>query len=124
MLGNTDAVATIAVKDLARAKPFYEGTLGLTPTETDEPGVAGYRSGSSNVLVYESAYAGTNRATAATWIVRDVDGTVRALNAKGVAFEHYDFPDATWEGDVLVAGRIRAAWFKDPDGNVLSLVNS
>ena len=124
MLGNSDAVATIAVKDLARAKPFYEVTLGLTPTETDEPGVAGYRSGSSNVLVYESAYAGTNRATAATWIVRDVDGTVRALKTKGVAFEHYDLPDATSEGDVLVAGKIRAAWFKDPDGNVLALVNS
>lgn len=124
MLGNSGAVATLAVRDLARAKPFYEGTLGLTPTETNEPGVSGYRSGSSSVLVYESAYAGTNRATAVTWIVRDVDATVRAFKAKGVAFEHYDLPDATWEGDVLVAGKIRAAWFKDPDGNILALVNS
>ena len=124
MLGNDDAVATIAVKDLARAKPFYEGTLGLEPTETNEPGVSGYRSGKSSVLVYESAYAGTNRATAVTWIVRDVDATVRALKAKGVAFEHYDMPDGVWNGDVLVAGRVRAAWFKDPDGNVLALVNN
>jgi catechol 2,3-dioxygenase-like lactoylglutathione lyase family enzyme len=124
MLGNSDAVATIAVKDLARARPFYEGTLGLKPTETTEPGVCDYRSGSSSVLVYESAYAGTNRATAATWVVQDVEGTVRGLKAKGVAFEHYDLPDATWNGDVLVAGRIKAAWFKDPDGNILALVNS
>jgi hypothetical protein len=55
--------------------------------------------------------------------VPDVDGTVRDLKAKGVTFERYDLPAMTHEGDVHVAGHLRAAWFKDPDGNILSLVN-
>jgi hypothetical protein len=88
-----------------------------------EEGVLTCKSGSSSVLVYESKYAGTNEATAATWVVDDVDGTVRALKEKGVTFEHYDFPDTTVKGDVHVSGQNRAAWFKDPDGNILAVVS-
>jgi catechol 2,3-dioxygenase-like lactoylglutathione lyase family enzyme len=51
MLGNTDAVATIAVKDLKVARKFYEETLGLQPVRTEEPGVIGYKSGNSTILV-------------------------------------------------------------------------
>jgi hypothetical protein len=53
----------------------------------------------------------------------EVDAVARALKAKGVAFEHYDMPDMKREGDVHVGGGIRVAWFKDPDGNILSIVN-
>lgn len=123
-LNDADAVATIAVRDIERAKAFYEGKLGFTPTETGEPGVQGYRSGNSSILVYQSTYAGTSRATTATWVVDDVDRTVAALKQRGIAFEQYDLPDSTWQGDVMVSGKIRSAWFKDPDGNVLALVNS
>ena len=123
-LNDADAVATIAVRDIERAKAFYEGKLGFTPTETGEPGVQGYRSGNSSILVYQSTYAGTSRATTATWVVGDVDRTMAALKQRGIAFEHYDLPDSTWQGDVMVSGKIRSAWFKDPDGNVLALVNS
>jgi catechol 2,3-dioxygenase-like lactoylglutathione lyase family enzyme len=124
MLGNKDAVATVAVKDLKAAKKFYEGTLGLEPAETQEPEAVTYKSGSSNVLVYRSQYAGTNRATAATWGVgRDIEKVVQALKAKGVAFEHYDLPGLTRKGDVHVGGNMKAAWFKDPDGNILALVS-
>ena len=66
MLGDNDAVATIAVKDIGVAKKFYGDTLGLTPKPSGERSVLGYRSGSSSILVYESQYAGTNKATAAT----------------------------------------------------------
>jgi hypothetical protein len=52
-----------------------------------------------------------------------LDAIVRALAAKGVAFEHYDFPGTTRQGDVHVSGKTRVAWFKDPDGNILSIVN-
>lgn len=124
MLGDKDATATIAVKDIEVAKGFYENTLGLKPVRTDEPGVLLYTSGSSTVLVYESQYAGTNKATAATWILGDdVEGVVQALKAKGVAFEQYDLPGTTRKGDVHVTGRIKAAWFKDPDGNILGVVS-
>jgi len=71
VLGNKDVVATIAVKDAKVAKRFYEGTLGLKPASSEEPGVLSYKSGNSAVLVYESKFAGTNKATAATWVVGD-----------------------------------------------------
>jgi catechol 2,3-dioxygenase-like lactoylglutathione lyase family enzyme len=122
MLKDNAAVATIAVKDLDAAKKFYEGTLGLKP-DTGREGAQGYKSGNALLFVYESQYAGTNQATAATWVLDDVDGAVKDLKAKGVTFEHYDMPGMTHEGDVHVAGDMRAAWFKDPDGNILALVS-
>ena len=123
MLKDSNATATIAVKDLEAAKRFYESVLGLTPLPATEPGVAPFRTGATSILVYESQFAGTNRATAATWMVEDdLEGVVRALKTKGVTFEHYDFPGMTREGDLHVAGKSRAAWFKDPDGNILALV--
>jgi catechol 2,3-dioxygenase-like lactoylglutathione lyase family enzyme len=124
MLGDKDAMATLAVKDIRAAKKFYEGKLGLKPVPTEESTVLGYKSGDSTIMVYESQFAGTNKATAATWVVGDqVDKIVKALKAKGVAFEHYDMPATNLEGDVHVSGKMRVAWFKDPDGNILSIVN-
>ena len=124
MLGNIDAMATIAVKDLKVARKFYEEKLGLQPVRSVEQSVIGYKSGSSTVLVYESTFAGTNKATAMTWAVGDkLESIVSAMKAKGVAFEHYDFPGTTRQGEIHVAGKTRVAWFKDPDSNILSLVS-
>jgi len=124
MLGDRDAQATVAVKDLKVARPFYEDTLGLTPLPGDEPSVQGFRAGQSVVLLYESDFAGTNEATVLTWSLGEAfDDTVKALQAKGVTFERYDFPGMTHDGDVHVAGDMRVVWFKDPDGNILSLGN-
>ena len=104
------------------ARKFYEGTLGLKRTPSSEPGVQEYQSGKADVLVYESQIAGTNKATAATWAVKDLEAVVRDLKAKGVRFEHYDFPGGTRTGDIHETGRTKAAWFKDPDGNILAVV--
>jgi catechol 2,3-dioxygenase-like lactoylglutathione lyase family enzyme len=123
VLGNTDVIATCAVKDVEKAKKFYEGILGLTPLPTEEAGVLSYKSGKSSLLVYQSQYAGTNKATAATWAVNDLEATVRALKAKGVRFEHYDLPGTERKGDIHGSGRTKAAWFKDPDGNILAVVS-
>jgi catechol 2,3-dioxygenase-like lactoylglutathione lyase family enzyme len=124
VLGDKDAMATVAVKDLTVAQKFYEGTLGLKVAENMEPGALVYRSGNSQVLVYASQYAGTNKATAVTWVVgAEVEEVVLALKAKGVVFEHYDLPETTRSGDVHVAGKTKAAWFKDPDGNIHALVS-
>jgi catechol 2,3-dioxygenase-like lactoylglutathione lyase family enzyme len=124
MLGGKDAAATLAVSDLQRARDFYENTLGLTPVQ-EPPGGILYKSGNSVVLVYPSEYAGTNQATAASWAVgADFDAIVEDLKAKGVTFEHYDdLPDTTREGDVHMAGEFKAVWFKDPDDNILNLIN-
>jgi catechol 2,3-dioxygenase-like lactoylglutathione lyase family enzyme len=125
MLGGKDVAATIPVKDLKAAKRFYEGTLGLKPADAgQEPEAVTYKSGSSNILVYRSQYAGTNEATAATWGVgNDIEKIVQSLRGKGVTFEHYDMPGMTLKGDVHVADSMKAAWFKDPDGNILALVS-
>jgi catechol 2,3-dioxygenase-like lactoylglutathione lyase family enzyme len=125
MLGDIDAVATIPVKDIKTARKFYEGILGLTPLPSQQSSVLMYRTGESKVLVYQSQYAGTNQATAVTWGLGsgdEVEPLVNALKAKGVVFEHYDFPGLTRKGDVHVAGKLKNAWFKDPDGNIHSIV--
>jgi catechol 2,3-dioxygenase-like lactoylglutathione lyase family enzyme len=123
MLSSYDAIATVAVKDLQKARTFYEKTLGLVAQPSDESMVASYGSGGSRVLVYVSQFAGTNQATAATWAVDDVEAVARDLKSRGVTFERYDMPNATHVGDVHVMGKRKAAWFKDPDGNILSIVN-
>ena len=123
MLGKNDAIATCAVRDIEKAKKFYEGKLGLTPQPTQEEGVLSYQSGKSSLLVYQSQYAGTNKATAATWAVDDLEAMVQTLKSKGIRFEHYDLPGTTRNGDIHGSGRTKAAWFKDPDGNILALVS-
>jgi catechol 2,3-dioxygenase-like lactoylglutathione lyase family enzyme len=125
MLGNKDAAATIPVKDLNAAKKFYGNTLGLKlADDSEEPEALVYKSGNSKILVYRSQFAGTNKATAATWGVgSDIEKIVQSLKGKGVAFEHYDMPGMTLQGDVHVANGMKAAWFKDPDGNIHALVS-
>jgi len=124
MLGKTNAFANVAVKDLERARKFYEGTLGLKKVGAEGQELIAFKSGNSTLLVYRSQYAGTNRATAVTWVVgKDVESVVRALKAKGVTFEHYDMPDTKREGDVHVNGDMKVAWFKDPDGNILNIAS-
>jgi catechol 2,3-dioxygenase-like lactoylglutathione lyase family enzyme len=124
MLADRDAIATIAVKDLKVAKKFYEGTLGLKAKPSgQETEALEYKSGNSRVFVYRSEYAGTNKATAVNWVVDDIDEVVRTLKSKGVAFEHYDLPGLTLKGDIHVGGNMKAAWFKDPDGNILALMS-
>jgi catechol 2,3-dioxygenase-like lactoylglutathione lyase family enzyme len=124
MLGDKDAAANIAVKNLERARKFYEDTLGLTQIGSEGQEVIIFKSGNSLINVYQSQYAGTNKATAMTWVVgQDVEGFVQQLKAKGIAFEHYDMPGVTRNGDVHVADDMKVAWFKDPDGNILNIAN-
>ena len=123
MLSKANAVATVAVKNLETARRFYHDTLGLKEARSEDNEVMVFTSGDSQINVYRSQFAGTNKATALTWEVEDVDAEVRALKAKGVTFEHYDLPGLKLEGDVHVAGPVKVAWFKDPDGNILNLIN-
>jgi len=124
MLQNSNATANLAVKDLARAKAFYEGTLGLKQVDDMGGELIVYKSGDTLINVYHSQFAGTNKAMALTWTVGDQIGdVVKSLKSKGVAFEHYEMPGLTLEGDVHVGDGMKVAWFKDPDGNILNLVD-
>ena len=123
MLSNRDAVANLAVKNVQAAKKFYEGTLGLKQVDAEGSELIVFESGNTKLNVYESKEAGTNKATAVTWAVDDVESEVNALKAKGVKFEHYDLPGLKRQGDVHIGGDMKIAWFKDPDGNILNIVS-
>lgn len=123
MLSDNDVCAVVAVKDMDAAAKFYGDTLGLS-VGMESPGGTFYKTGKTGIFVYPSGFAGSNKATAAAWNVEDVEGAVAELKAKGVEFEHYpDMPDVELKGDVHVMGELKAAWFTDPDGNILNIVN-
>jgi catechol 2,3-dioxygenase-like lactoylglutathione lyase family enzyme len=118
--------AAIAVSDLERARHFDEQQLGLSAADAEDQGVR-YRCGKgTGVFVYLSQEnAGTSTATIAGWSVEDLDQTMSELSANGIEFERYDQPGLkTDERGVFDAGRFRAAWIKDPDGNIMALTES
>ena len=121
MLGKANATPMIAVKDIDRAREFYEGTLGLETKAAMGGEVLEVKSGDTMISVYRSEFAGSNKATALTFDVEDIGSEVRELKDKGVFFEAYDLPGLEKQGDLYVAEGMKTAWFKDPDGNILSL---
>ena len=124
MLGKADATPMIAVSDLDRAKSFYKEKLGLeVDNEWGEEGVT-LKSGDTLVNVYRSEFAGTIKATALNFDVDDLEAEASELKSKGIMFEHYDLPGLEQRGDLYVAEGMKTAWFKDPDGNILSLIES
>jgi len=123
MLGEKDAAANIAVRNLEAAKKFYQDTLGLTQVGSEGNELIVFKSGNSTINVYHSQYAGTNQATAVTWTVgEDMEDVVQALKTKGITFEHYDMPDMKRDGDIYVADHMKVAWCKDPEGKILNNV--
>jgi catechol-2,3-dioxygenase len=122
MLNSIDAQPTVAVKSLSRARPFYQTVLGLRPIGPAMPTVQCYLAGCTVLVVYESEFAGTNKATAVTWPLGKAFAKIVAdLKAKGAPFVHYDMPGMTLEGDVHAVNGLRLAWITDPDGNIIHL---
>lgn len=121
MLSDFDVMPVLAVTDLDRARDFYEKTLGLEPRESVE-GVV-YRAGGVEILVYPSSYAGTNKATAAAFMVPEAafDTEVADLRRRGVTFQTFDMEGLTWNDGVADMDGMRAVWFADPDGNILNV---
>ena len=115
---------TIAVSDTATAREFYEGMLGLTGAKDLPDGGIRYESGEgTSVHIYPSPRnAGKSEATIAHWDVPDIEATMQELIDNGVAFEQYDLPELkTDERGIATLGSVKGAWFKDPDGNTLSI---
>ena len=121
MLGKAGATAMIAVSDMDRARKFYAETLGLDTKDAMDGEVLEVKSGDTLINVYKSEFAGTNKATALTFDVDDIESEVRDLREKGVFFEKYDVSGLEQRGDLYVGEGMKTAWFKDPDGNILSL---
>lgn len=120
-------LANIAVSDLPRARDFYEGKLGLTVAAVRGDGGVTYDSGEgTSVHIYSSpGNAGLSQATQVGWVTPDIDEAAAELAAAGVEFEQYDSEGLTTdERGIATMGDARAAWFKDPDGNILGLISS
>jgi catechol 2,3-dioxygenase-like lactoylglutathione lyase family enzyme len=113
--------ATIPAKDLDGTRRFYEDVLGAQVV-TEDPGGIIYRSGDSTFSLYPTEYAGTAQHTLGAFMVRDVEAVVADLRSKGVTFEEYDLPDVKTVNGIAELGGFKGAWFKDPEGNILAVV--
>ena len=121
MLTNSPIVPYIPVADMARARKFYEGKLGLKPREEYAGGVIYECGNGSWVFMYPSAGAGTSKASTAFWAVDDVAAEVLDLKAKGVVFEEYNMPGIKTVNSIATGGGAKTAWFKDSEGNILAV---
>ena len=123
MLTDARITAVVPTTDLDRAREFYGQTLGLSEMDASLPGgELLFRCGGGTMLeVYERPTAGEAEHTLATWGVGDVPGAVAELRDRGVRFEDYDFPGLKTEGGIATVGDFQAAWFRDPDGNILCI---
>ena len=123
MLQDFPVYAYIPAKDLARARQFYEGKLGLRPKEETNGGVVYEFAGGTACFLYETPNAGTSRASQLFWSVEDVDGLIRTLKARGLVFETYDdLPGERSAEGAITEGGAKAAWFKDSEGNIMALI--
>jgi catechol 2,3-dioxygenase-like lactoylglutathione lyase family enzyme len=122
-LSDCSVVPLLAVSDLDAARRFYEHQLGLVPDEEEQEGVGYPCANGTRMFVYLSPEnAGMSSATLAGWFVDDLDQTMDELASRGVVFERFNQPGIkTDERGVFDAGRFKAAWIKDPDGNTMAL---
>jgi catechol 2,3-dioxygenase-like lactoylglutathione lyase family enzyme len=112
--------ATIPAKDLDGTRKFYESVLGMEIVMEDPGGII-YRSGDSMFSLYPTEFAGTAQHTLGGFVVKDVEAAVADLRAKGVTFEEYDMPGIKTVNGIAEMGGMKGAWFKDPEGNILSV---
>ncbi|HET6580131.1 MAG TPA: VOC family protein [Gemmatimonadales bacterium] len=124
MLQRSPMYAYIPARDVARARRFYEQTLGFDPKEETAGGVVYEFADHTACFLYPTANAGTSRASQAFWQVDDVEREVAELKARGVTFEEYDAPGMKTRDGIATAGGAKAAWFKDTEGNIMALVQS
>ncbi|KRA53131.1 glyoxalase [Devosia sp. Root635] len=123
MLKDIDSSAIVAVRDMSRARDFYQNTLGLELAHGDD-NVLSFKTGKTVLNVYVSDFAGSNKANAVVWGVGDqLDAIVADLAAKGTSFEHYPDMGLDYKDGIHSAGNFKAVWLKDPDGNILHLNN-
>jgi catechol 2,3-dioxygenase-like lactoylglutathione lyase family enzyme len=121
MLNRTQVTAMLPVKDLARARSFYEKQLGLAPVGLKPDGKFVYRCGGTELALFPRPGGTKAEHTAISFRVDDIRSAVRELEGRGVQFADYDLPGLKTVEHVCVLGSEKAAWFQDPEGNILCL---
>lgn len=121
MLNNAAVTTMLPVIDMARARQFYEGRLGLTPGGSRPDGKFVYQVGGTTLALFPKPEGTKAEHTAISFQVPDIVAAIGGLQQAGVVFEDYDFPDFKTVNHVCVLGAEKAAWFKDTEGNYLCL---
>ena len=124
MLQSAPMYAYIPAKDMVRARRFYEKTLGFTPGLEVGGGVTYQFGDHTACFLYPTPNAGTSRASQAFWQVDDIEREVADLKSRGVTFEEYDMPGLKTHNGIATGGGAKSAWFKDPEGNILAVVQT
>lgn len=122
MLTNAPVITILPVIDLNRARDFYENKLGLIPKGAKPDGKFVYACGGGALLALFPRATGTKADhTAISFKVTDIAAAIAELKRKGVVFNDYDVPGLKTENHVCVLGAEKAAWFNDPEGNILCI---
>jgi len=118
---STEVTCILPVKDMDRARRFYESSLGLTPLGGKPDGKFIYRCGGTEIALFPKPEGTKAQHTALSFRVQNIANAIASLKSRGVVFADYDFPGLKTEGHVCVLGSEKAAWFEDPEGNILCL---
>lgn len=121
MLSDASVTTMLPVKDIGRARRFYEGCLGLKPGGFKPDGKFVYAMGGSTLALFPKPEGTKADHTAISFRVTDIAASIEELKRAGVVFEDYDFPGLKTVNHVCVLGAEKAAWFKDTEGNYLCL---
>ena len=121
MLGRTRLTTILPVADLARARRFYGETLGLEPKGAAGDGTILFACANGAIGLVEKPVPDPATHTSASFEVDDISKEISELTGRGILFEDYDLPGLKTVNKVCVLGGEKAAWFKDPDGNILCL---
>lgn len=121
MLSDTSVTTMLPVKDMNRARAFYEGCLGLIPGGFRPDGKFVYAVGGSTLALFPKPEGTKADHTAISFRVKDISTSIAELKRAGVVFEDYDFPGLKTVNHVCVLGAEKAAWFKDTEGNYLCI---
>ena len=124
MLQSAPMYSYIPVRDLSRARQFYEEKIGLKPVDIRQGGVIYEFGNHTACFMYPTPNAGTSQASQAFWEVDDIEREVAELKARGVVFENYDMPGDKSPSGVVTSGGAKAAWFKDSEGNILAIIQT
>ncbi|MGZ5250162.1 MAG: VOC family protein [Caldimonas sp.] len=119
--GLDQVTCILPVKDMQRARRFYEDGLGLAAVGEKPDGKFVYRLGATEIALFPRAEGTKATHTALSFRVADIGAAIRRLESRGVAFADYDLPGLKTVDHVCVLGAEKAAWFNDPEGNILCL---
>jgi len=122
MLKAAPFYASVPVKDLARARKFYEETLDLGPAKELGPGLSFPCGRGTQCLMYVSPVAGMQKGSCAFWQVDDIETVVTWLRNRGVHFEEHDTPEMKTVDGIFTGGGSRVAWFRDSEGNLMAVM--